>query len=643
MADLSNTGVFQVNGAWATAVKFDAEIRDGKAHDIEARFLQGRAEIAQVKLTREQALELLGVRNVEAIDKRVMNAHQHDTRVSGTLRDKELAYGEATLGTASTRAEDNTVAMLRARMRNVANNEAAREAAGSGIASAIPDRDRTTADAPKPPSVGVHEADVEVRRRESARVRREAAERDPYAMPSHVADKFLAKGDKYYYDDKTLAFTDKGNKLTVAGENRDVIKDVFAVAKERGWEEVTVTGTKSFRKAAWQEGAVQGIVVAGYTPTQLEQQALNKVLAKQFGPNEVKQDTPVRTANRPASASSEQAPPARGTTTATPDARTTSVTAGQDQASAPTADPLPKPYTGNNPSQGVVYGRFVEQGEAPYRNDPTNRLSPYISVAGSAGKVHQHWGVDIPEALNHSQTKPVIGEQIGIRVVASQPVTLLEQGVGANGQPVTREIQTHRNLWVVEKAAYFEDPARLAGDVELRTQVASLGLSQKAAPARDEQEKVVPLEAKSAAAPVTSTPAAATPHDRQRDAAAAIRSAQLTREELQRNYPELSSAVFSQMAAHQSFAEAYVKAGLIRQEDRAEVIAIMRERLAGQIERGEKIPEVDRRTIGRTIERSIQRAVADNRNPQTNAATDRAVDQVMTPKPLVRGDDHVRA
>jgi len=54
---------------------------------------------------------------------------------------------------------------------------------------------------------------------------------------------------------------------------------------------------------------------------------------------------------------------------------------------------------------------------------------------------------------------------------------------------------------------------------------------------------------------------------REQEAAAAIRSATITREELQLKYPELNKAVFQHLASHDQFAEAYIKSGLIRESD----------------------------------------------------------------------------
>lgn len=102
---------------------------------------------------------------------------------------------------------------------------------------------------------------------------------------------------------------------------------------------------------------------------------------------------------------------------------------------------------------------------------------------------------------------------------------------------------------------------------------------------------------------------------RAQEVAAAIRSAQITREELQLKYPELNKAVFQHFSAQEQFADAYVKAGLIRESDRQQVIAQMRERLAGKIERGEVLRAPDDARVRTLIRRSVNRVAADIGRP----------------------------
>jgi 2-oxoglutarate dehydrogenase complex dehydrogenase (E1) component-like enzyme len=99
---------------------------------------------------------------------------------------------------------------------------------------------------------------------------------------------------------------------------------------------------------------------------------------------------------------------------------------------------------------------------------------------------------------------------------------------------------------------------------------------------------------------------------------------------LQLKYPELNQAVFRHLASHDQFADAYVKYGLIRESDRAQVIAQMRDRLASQLEKGARIREPDNKEVNTLIRRSVNRVAADigrppveiqPRTPESPAAT----------------------
>ena len=133
------------------------------------------------------------------------------------------------------------------------------------------------------------------------------------------------------------------------------------------------------------------------------------------------------------------------------------------------------------------------------------------------------------------------------------------------------------------------------------------------------------------------------PLTRDQEVAAAVRSAETTREELQLKYPEINKAVFSHLGSHDQLAQAFVKAGLIREGDRAQVIAVMRDRLASQIATGQPVRELDNKTVQRTIAKTVNRVAADIGRTPVPITPDRVASQTLTPKTLVREDLQVRA
>ncbi|KQZ34951.1 LPD7 domain-containing protein [Massilia sp. Root1485] len=92
----------------------------------------------------------------------------------------------------------------------------------------------------------------------------------PNAVPESVRKRFLNVDNDYYFPDRSPAFVDRGTKLATRGEHPEVVRAVVEIAKERGWNSVTVKGSETFRRAAWMEAARNGMQVAGYKPTELD-------------------------------------------------------------------------------------------------------------------------------------------------------------------------------------------------------------------------------------------------------------------------------------------------------------------------------------------------------------------------------------
>src|SRR5271154_6068997 len=113
---LDQTGVMRVNGAWATSVKYEADVMGPRAGMVDLRFMQGRAEIARVALSTDQVLQTLGEKNGAAIARHVASdADKYLPTVRGELKGPKLHYGEITLPKASVREEENSLGVTRDR------------------------------------------------------------------------------------------------------------------------------------------------------------------------------------------------------------------------------------------------------------------------------------------------------------------------------------------------------------------------------------------------------------------------------------------------------------------------------------------------------------------------------------------------
>jgi hypothetical protein len=104
-----------------------------------------------------------------------------------------------------------------------------------------------------------------------------AQQRDAQPLvPADVEQKFVRKGDKFYNqpDATRLEFQDKGNKLETRSDGEQVAEAMVRIAEARGWDEIKVHGSETFRREAWLEAAGRGMHVKGYSPTEQDKAEL---------------------------------------------------------------------------------------------------------------------------------------------------------------------------------------------------------------------------------------------------------------------------------------------------------------------------------------------------------------------------------
>jgi hypothetical protein len=274
--DFDQTGVIQVNGAWATSVKYAADALGPDTGRVELRFMQGRTEVGRAAISRENLSELLGEKNRSAIERHIANdADKYLAVVSGELRGRRLHYQAVALTSTEASKPENSISPAAARERdaneeNLANRETPTDAAGK--VGAAPNADTDPRDA------------EEEKRRRASQARVAAASGTAAAVPAHIAAKYLIKGNTYHFDDQTVAFIDKGTSLTVQTHNKAIVKDLVAIAQARNWQAVTVSGSEAFRREAWSAASAAGLAVRGYTPSALETMAAERTRARRDDP-----------------------------------------------------------------------------------------------------------------------------------------------------------------------------------------------------------------------------------------------------------------------------------------------------------------------------------------------------------------------
>src|ERR1700728_3726504 len=195
------------------------------------------------------------------------------------------------------------------------------------------------------------------------------------AVPEEVRRRFVQVKNRYYFPDGARAFTDRGTRLTTSSENTEVVRSLIQIAEARGWTEVTVRGTERFRKEAWLAARLAGLDVRGYRPSEFEQGHLVRTLGRQGVAPAIDS---VAAGDRP--------------TPAEPDARTP------------------------EKRGGLLTGRLVDHGPAPYRHDPHEPMSYFVKLETGRGD-RTLWGVDLERAFRQSLTQPQVGDEVGLRSV----------------------------------------------------------------------------------------------------------------------------------------------------------------------------------------------------------------------------------
>jgi Large polyvalent protein-associated domain 7 len=242
-------------------------------------------------------------------------------------------------------------------------------------------------------------------------------------IPDHIRKRFVQVGHRYYFSDGAHAFTDRGARLITPSENMEVVKSLIAIAEARGWKDITVSGSERFRKEAWGAASALGLKVRGYTPTEFERALF------------------ARKASREAAA--------------TPQPADQSGYAGANRGGDRDLGVRDRP-------KGPITGRLIDHGVAAYRRDPQEPLSYFVKIETSDGE-REIWGIDLKRALKESLTQPKIGDEIGLRAVRRDTVTVQERERDSEGKVVGQKpLEAHRNRWIVERQDFFTERAAAA-------------------------------------------------------------------------------------------------------------------------------------------------------------------------------------
>ena len=267
----------------------------------------------------------------------------------------------------------------------------------------------------------------------------------PAPIPDSVRERFIQIGNNFFFPDGAEAFTDHGNRVTTRSENAVVIQSMVAIAQSRAQGAVTVKGTDFFKREAWFAARLAGLEVRGYEPTALEQERLVRALARRRATDS--EDVP-RGADAEDGAKKGRKRSPRASSTADRER------SGEEA--------------------GLLVGRLVDHGPARFEHKPNQPMSYYVRIETERGET-ERWGVDLERAFRQSLSRPGIGDEVGLRVVGRDDVTVLAPKHDAQGREVgLEERDAHRNQWIVERkdfldrrlkmAALFRDPSVSAAE-----------------------------------------------------------------------------------------------------------------------------------------------------------------------------------
>src|SRR5258708_21360235 len=88
---------------------------------------------------------------------------------------------------------------------------------------------------------------------------------------------------------------------------------------------------------------------------------------------------------------------------------------------------------------GLVVGKLVDHDRAPYQRDPRAAMSYFVKLETARGD-RVIWGVDLERAVKESLTKPELGDEVGLRSIRQEAVTVKAPTLDAEGQVTGEQI-----------------------------------------------------------------------------------------------------------------------------------------------------------------------------------------------------------
>jgi hypothetical protein len=263
---------------------------------------------------------------------------------------------------------------------------------------------------------------------------RSVPESDSRAVPDHISARYVKVGSKYHFTNGDLAFRDRGRRLSTQLENTEVIRDLIAIAKERGWNDIALGGTARFRKEAWQQARLAGFTVRGYRPSEFDRAQLVRLIGRE---RDEGRDSPAPQSTVPSERPRTQPTVAEEAVRA------------ESRSSAQAPD-------------RVHTGRLIDHGSANYKHDARADLSYFVKIDTPDGE-RTLWGKELERAVAQSLSRAKLGHEVVVRQLGAKPITVIRAVRDEEGRIVDRtQVQTHLNRWSVERVDFLQERAEVA-------------------------------------------------------------------------------------------------------------------------------------------------------------------------------------
>lgn len=283
----------------------------------------------------------------------------------------------------------------------------------------------------------------------------------PDAIPPALRIRYLVVDDKFYFRDReqALAFEDQGKRIATVHDDAEVAHSMVTLAQAKGWTSLKLRGSDEFKREAWLAAALMEMDVSGYRPSDIDKARLAERQSEraQDKPNTIQRELPPA---RPQPAPVDM-PVARNAAPPPIEDRADGLGKRQQRAIDALASYLRKRGDSEQTIAMTValaseqmlqrrahFGQLIEHGEAPYKNDPDQESSYFVTLQTDRGR-QTIWGVNLARAIGDSGV--AIGDDILLSRRSARNVTVPVYERDPSGRPLGDKtyLDTHRNDWEV--------------------------------------------------------------------------------------------------------------------------------------------------------------------------------------------------